>query len=72
MSKELFKYLCDTDDNINLESKLIYFQHNLPELPAPVCSHLCIRHRLLRLNYNIQSPHQSQLALCKKHLHRHS
>jgi hypothetical protein len=71
MSKELFNYLFDRNDNVNLEPESISFQHDLSQIPAPICSHLCIRHRLLRLNYRIASPHQSQLALCKKHLHRH-
>ena len=72
MSKELFNYLFDSNDNVHLEPETISFQHDLPEIPAPICSHLCLRHRLLRLNYHIASPHQSQIALCKKHLHRHS
>ncbi|CAF2848624.1 unnamed protein product [Rotaria sp. Silwood2] len=71
MSKELFNYLFDSNDNVRLESESISFQHDLPQIPAPMCSHLCIRHRLLRLNYHIASPRQSQIALCKKHLHRH-
>ncbi|CAF1048001.1 unnamed protein product [Rotaria sp. Silwood1] len=71
MSKELFNYLLDSNDNVRLEPESISLQHDLPRIPAPICSHLCIRHRLLRLNYYIASPHQSYIALCKKHLHRH-
>jgi hypothetical protein len=72
MSKELFNYLFDLNDNVPLEPKSISIQDKLPRIPAPICSHLCIRHRLLRLNYHIASPNQSQIALCKKHLHTHS
>jgi hypothetical protein len=72
MSKELFNYLFDSNDNIPLELKSISNQDNLSRIPAPICSHLCLRHRLLRLNYHMTSPNQSQIALCKKHLHRHS
>ncbi|CAF1269979.1 unnamed protein product [Rotaria sordida] len=71
MSKELFNYIFDSNDNVHLKSESIFFQHDLPRISAPICSHLCIRHRLLRLNYHIVSPNQSQIALCKKHLHRH-
>ena len=60
-----------SNDKIDLESESICFRHDLPRISAPICPHLCIRHRLLRLNYHIASPHQSQIALCKKHLHRH-
>ncbi|CAF1936163.1 unnamed protein product [Rotaria magnacalcarata] len=71
MSKELLNYIFDSNDSVLLESESIFLRDDLPRIPAPICSHLCIRHRLLRLNYHIASPHQSQIALCRKHLHIH-
>ncbi|CAF0853887.1 unnamed protein product [Didymodactylos carnosus] len=71
MTKHLMEFLMDTY-NVDLGPETIMVQKE-PSFgpPVPVCQHLCIRHRLLRLNYKIVFPKQSQIALCKQHLHKH-